>query len=214
MLIGIQTYASSLVRTWYHPERLPKALIQVYPDASFAIYNGHSWELVHQNWVKLIELPKHKIRHSMALVDQMDLFICADSGISHLAEGAGVRHLTIYTTIPPYTRNKYYLYEFAIRPSVSCSPCFTLDGTCPLNRKRALESLSDRERKILELSEQQTNIHEASLQMDTTPEALIEERNAILQKIEGMSKIVPDCVQSIDTELIIQKVKEILDPSR
>ena len=209
-IVGVHVESSSLSRTWYHPEILPTRIIDTFPKVTVLIHmGGGQWFIVKKGGQKEIQAPS--IRHSFALVERMNLLVTADSGFSHIAEALGTRHVTIYTTVPAWTRDKYYRYSYPVEPDLSCRPCFNLDRFCPENRRRAKESLNERERSILEdIPTPQVDWNELSKKYETTMEGLRNERNAIEQKIQGLSAVIPPCVKAVTPEMILERIKEIL----
>lgn len=209
-IIGLHTESSSLSRTWYHPEQLPGLLLKEYPHSTILMYLGDKkWQIIREGGGIVIE--NIEIRQAFALVSCTDLLVCSDSGFSHVAEALKVNHITTYTTVPAWTREQYYKHSYPIEPDVLCRPCFNLDRFCPENKKRAEQSLSDREKNIREdISSPDIDWAALSKKYDTIVPHLREERQAIEHKIQALSALTPDCVKAITPEIIVNKVKELL----
>src|SRR3990172_4068002 len=119
IVFTVQLNASSLVRTWYHPQHLPGAIKDAFQmPTKVIIFDGATWHMVKGKSSFPIQIPKEfdPIRASAALVGSSDMFVGADSGFSHIAEALKVKSLTVYTTVPAWTRMKYYKYSYAIEP--------------------------------------------------------------------------------------------------
>lgn len=209
-IIGLHMFASSLSRTYYRHEDVAKALLEAYPTATIIHWMGDHWIQGSKAGFKRLELPEHFLRHSVSLVKGMDLIICADSALSHYAAAVDTPSITTYTTVPPWTRGKYYPKGRGIVGDVPCHPCFNLHRYCPLNQKRAEETLSDREKQMLELEQGGAPPPEAAKVLGTHVESLNHEYNAMRQRMEGIAGMVPDCVKDITPERILAEVKEVL----
>ena len=206
--IGISLFASSLARTFYLADELPKILNDRYPDTVIFFWEGTKW-LVFINGMAVDEM-KTSRRYSAALLTIMDLFITSDSGYSHIAEALNVRQIILYTTVAWWTRSLYYKYAKIIQSSASCSPCFIIDMNCPKIEKMVWNSLSERERKLFELHTRQVPIQEATKIMQTTPMGLETEFRLAKEKINALRQQEPDCMKAITAEQVIEKVDEFL----
>lgn len=208
--IGINMFASSRARTYFDVQSLVNHAIGAIPEATFFVWDNTQWLVIRKGGMKPFG-EKTDVRKSAALVEQFDCFIGADSGFSHIAEAVGTHNVAIYTTVPAWTRNMYYQYSHDIDVEPSCSPCFTLHSLCPINRRRAMESLSDRERSILQLSHQNVPIEVAANQLSTSPDKLTQEFQAINAKMDGLASVVPDCIASVTPDMVVEKIQEALD---
>ena len=213
-VIGIQLRASSLARTWYRSEELPAKLRVLIPDARILYFEHDSltWILTEKVGGKRIEVKgEDGLRKSAALVERMDLLISADSGYSHIAAALGTPTLTLYTTVPGWTREKYYPHSHAIQSELSCSPCFTLGGWCPKQQFRAMESLPEREKRMMAYGNQKVPPQVAAKEEKMPVQAFMAACAGINQKVQAMCDIEPDCMSEISPEVIAQRAKEILD---
>ena len=213
-VIGIQLRASSLARTWYRSEELPAKLRVLVPNARI-LYFDHdrlTWILTEQVGSKQIEVGgEGGLRKSAALVERMDLLVSADSGYSHIAAALGTPTLTVYTTVPGWTREKYYPKSHAIQSKLSCSPCFTLGGWCPKQQFRAMEALPAQEKRILAYGNQKVPAPVAAKEEKMPVQAFMAAHAGIQQKLKALCAVEPDCMREISPELIAGRVKEILD---
>jgi ADP-heptose:LPS heptosyltransferase len=213
-VIGVHLQASSLARTWYRAAELPERLRTIMPDARILYFDEASkhWLLTEKVGGKRIDVSGDDgLRKSAALLSRMDLLICADSGYSHVAAAMDCPTLTIYTTVPSWTRERYYTKAHPIQSKLSCSPCFTLEGWCPRQAKRAKEQLTWREQRLLGYEEVRTPPQEAALQEHMPPQAFMAEFSAIKQKLRSMCTLEPDCMKEITPEAIAERAEEILN---
>ena len=126
-VIGIQLQASSLIRTWYKMNELPERICNEYPNDVILLFGDNAWWIFTKNGRQKFEIPEgNSLLWSAALISQMDAFIAADSGMSHIAEAVKTETIGVYTTVPAWTRTKYYKHAHPIEADVECYPCFTL----------------------------------------------------------------------------------------
>jgi len=211
--IGIQLQASTLIRTWYRANELPDLLHTKYPDKVVAIFDGGNWYALMKSGRVKVNFPDdlNPILCSCAVVSKMECFISADSGMSHIAEALNIPTIGIYTTVPAWTRTKYYDYAFPLEATCECHPCFTLHTFCPLEVKKAEESLTPRERMIIKKAEIGTNIFEVAKELSTVPRALQVELESAKKRVEAFSATEPACVKSVTPEMIMDKVDKVLN---
>jgi ADP-heptose:LPS heptosyltransferase len=212
-IIGIQLQASSLLRSWYRAKDLPEIIHKKYPNDIVIIFTGAEWTMISKNGTRKIELPENlnPLKCSAHLIFSMDAFISADSGMSHIAEAVYTPCITIYTTVPAWTRDKYYKFAYPLQASCVCSPCFTLEALCPLQKKAVEESLSDREKDIFKAGTTGISIFEVAKKYETVPMAIEQEFASINQKIQALSAHMPACVASITPDMILEKLEQVLN---
>jgi ADP-heptose:LPS heptosyltransferase len=218
-VVAVQMNASSLVRTWYHPQTLPNLIREKYPNKKIDIlfYDGATWRHIKGKYDVPVQFPKDfdPIRASAALVAASDLFIGADSGFSHISEAVKVPHITIYTTVPAWTRDKYYRFNHHIEPightfdGVRCRPCFVLDRYCPRTREAALRQLTPRELKIKEGAEKNIPPQILAQELGTTPTGLINEHKFMQERLNALLEMQSPCSMTITSDRILKKVEEI-----
>jgi len=211
-VIGIQLQASSLVRTWYNAHLLPELIHKQFPNDVVIVFSNN-WICITPSGRIELKFPEglNPLLCSAYLIAQMDCFISADSGSSHIAEAVGTHSIDIYTTVPAWTRVKYYKYAHALEPvDVACHPCFTLDTFCPLEKKKAEDTVSDREKDIITASQSGVPIQEVARKYGVPPKAIQMELESTLQRQQALATSMPACVKSITDKHIMDKVSEIL----
>ena len=184
-----------------------------YSDGVVLIYTGAEWIVISKNGKERIIFPDNlnPLVCSAWLISMMDAFISADSGMSHIAEAVGTKCITIYTTVPAWTREKYYKYSYPIEATCECAPCFALDVFCPLERKNAEKTLTSVESDIIAQQKAGTNIMEVAKKYQTVPRAIEEQFTAANQKLQALSAKMPACVAGITSEIILDKLTEVLN---
>lgn len=220
LVVVIQPNASSLVRTWYHPQQLPRAITEAYPEKNiqFIVWDGNQWVHLKGKHVFPIKPPENMdpVRASAAVVNNCDLFIGADSGFVHVAEALEIPHIAIYTTVPAWTRNKYYKYEAFLEPigntfgGVQCRPCFMLDRYCPRIREKAISQLSEREARIKQAMERNENPAEIAIELQTTQPGLMQEANLLQQRFNALIEQQAPCSLTITTDRIMEVVRTMI----
>jgi ADP-heptose:LPS heptosyltransferase len=209
-IIGVNMFASSRARSHFHYGPIVMALLKEFEGCTVLSWQDAKWTVHRKGGQKSLSDGNMSIRESAALVDQMDCLVAADSGMSHIAEAVRTENVTVYTTVPAWTRSKYYKHSHDIDIELECKPCFTLNYQCPVNRRRAMEGLSDREKEIMGMASQNIPIQQASHQLATTPDKLAQEHQSIQSRVDAVSSVIPDCIASVTGEMIVEKVKEIL----
>lgn len=212
-IIAVNTFASSRARSYFDTMPLIKDLISEIKGCTVLYWVGNAWQVIVDGGDKIL-CQEPTIRESASIIEQVDCFVCADSGFSHIAEAMGVESVGFYTTVPAWTRNKYYKHSHDIQIDLPCSPCFTLHSQCPLNRQRALESLNKRESEVFSFANSGAPIELAVSRLNTTPDKLQQELQAINMKLDSLASVTPDCLASITCDMIVDKVKEALDAKK
>jgi len=211
-LILLQPNSSALPRTIYRWDKIVKRLRKF--GGTILVWTGRAWRLERPTGQIEFEVPgttdAERVRHSAALVKHADVLVAADSGISHVAEALGVWHVTTYTTVPPWTRNKYYRYEIAVRTTANCSPCFSLERGCPLIIGHPEKYLSQRERKLLDLHRRGVPIDQAAKELNTTVEGVNQEFDSMMRRIDALKNIEPECIRKLPHDEIYKAVEKIL----
>jgi len=211
-LIGMSLYASARTRSYLNPQELVEDILDAVPGATVLLWDTDKWLAVREGGITEAVVGPD-LRQSAAIVEQMDTIVCADTGMSHIAEGVKTHSVTIYSTVPAWTRNKYYAYSHDVQVDVSCAPCFTLHTHCPINRQRALEELSDREKQIMNLSNQNVPPQQAATLLHTSPDKLFQEHQAVQSKLDAVASVIPDCIASVTPDMVVEKVEEALEVS-
>lgn len=206
--IGIHMISSSLARTWYYASVLAPLLLNKYPEGVVFFWTGASWIKYHNKQKE--DLGQYSLRQSAALVSHLDLLIASDSAFSHIAEAVNTKSLNIYTTVPAWTRSRYYKYASNLQARTECSPCFAIWSECPLAEQKALDSLSQREKMIVQLNQAKTPIETACRTLNTTPRGLELEFEAVRNKIQGLKQTEAPCLRSIDPDEVLLEADRIL----
>ncbi len=210
-VIGIQLQASSLIRSWYKAGDLPDLIHKKYPNDVVMVFAG-KWVCITPNGREGLQLPEgfNPLTASASLISEMDCFISADTGTSHIGEAVNTPTITCYTTVPAWTREKYYKYSYPIEATPECFPCFTLDTFCPLEKKKAEESLTEREKDLVDGAKNNRNPMDYAKKYNVPPKAIEMEFNAIGQKLQAIATTEPACVKSITADMILNKIDEVL----
>lgn len=211
-LFVVQTNASSLSRTWYQAEKLPKQLLEAYPKAVVAFWDtkNNVWVLISNKGVTRLEMPQmNPLRASMALVAAADLFIGADTGFSHVAEGLGVKHIAIYSTVPAWTRAKYYKFQTPIDPGEKNPEFYTFNLGLgdPLRVIEGQATLSEREKLVEKLHGEGVGVKEAAEALNTDIDGARYELQALLSKKASWERMQSKALSTVTPEMIMEKVK-------
>lgn len=209
-LIAMNTFASSRARSYFDTTPLIQEILNEVEGCTVLYWVGNAWQAIAKGGDKILA-QSPSLRESAAIIEQADCFVCVDSGLSHIAEAMGVESVSIYTTVPAWTRNQYYKHSHDVQIEIKCSPCFTLHSLCPLNRQRAMQSLNEREKQVFSIANSGAPIENAVSHLNTTPDKLQQELQAINMKLDSLASVTPDCVASITTDMIVDKVQEALD---
>ncbi|RLI91164.1 MAG: hypothetical protein DRO65_01720, partial [Candidatus Altiarchaeales archaeon] len=205
--IGIQMVASSLARTYYAAHFLPPLLAKRF-SAIVLFWDGNQW-LIFTKEGRIGNL-KCTLRQSAALVSKLNLFISADSGFSHIAEALAVPSISLYSTVPSWTRVKYYKHTIPLEVDIPCRPCFTLQRYCPARQKQAIDSLSKREKRILWAQKNRIPIQVIAQELNTTVEGISREFASIKERLESQSMIQAKCLNLISIDEILLTAENVL----
>jgi hypothetical protein len=208
----VQCSASSLSRTWYQAKHLPELLLKQYPKAVVAYWDNKAncWVMISEKGASRLDVPGiSPLRMSMALVAQADVFIGADSGFSHVAEGLGVKHIAIYSTVPWWTRAKYYKHQTVIDPGMNNPEFYTFNLGLgdPLRTQEGLASLSERERQVDALYEAGKDVTEAAEILNTEPDGARLELQALMAKKAAWERQQSKALSTVKPEMVMEKVK-------
>jgi hypothetical protein len=213
--VAIQTSASSLSRTWYQGKKLPEMILEKHPNALIAFWDQQagSWILISKEGGTKLELDgASPIRSSMALVSVSDLYIGADTGFSHIAEGLGVPNIAIYSTVPAWTRNKYYTHQIAVDPGATNPELYTFNLGLgdPLRVLEGFNGLSERERAIDDLYGLGTPVEVAAEALNTDEEGAKLELEALLRKKASFERQQSKALSSVSVEQVFKRIEEVL----
>lgn len=211
----VQTNASSLSRTWYQSEKLPELLLKEYGNALVVLWDTKSngWLMISKAGVTQLNIPNHPaLRVSMALINVADVYIGADTGFTHVAEGLGIPHIAIYSTVPWWTRAKYYKHQTPIDSGVSNPEFYTFNLGLgdPLRFAEGLESLSEREKKVDELHKAKVSAKEAAEALNTNEEGAKLELQSLGAKKASWERMQSKALSTVTAEMIVNKAKVIV----
>lgn len=214
-LMTIQTSASSLSRTWNQAKSLPDMLLKRFPEALVAYWEQSvsAWVLVSKKGATRLQIKSESpLRSSMALIACSDLYIGADTGFSHIAEGLGVKNIAVYSTVPAWTRNKYYKNQIAIDPGVHNREFYTFNLGLgdPLRVLEGLENLTEREKLIEELHKKKSTAKQAAEALNTDPEGAMLELESLLRKKASFERQQSKALSSVSAEDVFKKIEEVL----
>jgi hypothetical protein len=212
-LFVIQANSSSLSRTWYQAEKLPKMLLEAYENPAIVFWNSKQnvWIMQTREGATKLALPDHSpLRSSMALVNAADLFIGADTGFTHVAEGLGVKHIAIYSTVPWWTRAKHYKHQIPIDPGQNNKEFYTFNLGLgdPLRIQEGMASLSEREKFILELNEKGANVQQAAEALNTDEEGAKLELQSVIAKKASFERQQSKALSTVTPEMVMAEIKK------
>jgi len=124
-IIAIQTRSNDTRRTWPASEvdELSKLLADD-DDTRVLLFDwGHSvgkWE----DSERIYPVLNEKMIETSALIEQVDLVICPDSSMLHLAGALGKKIVSIFGPIPPKSRINHYSNATAVILPYPCHPCW------------------------------------------------------------------------------------------
>lgn len=208
----VQTNASSISRTWFQAEKLVKQLLTAYenPVVVFWDNKANCWVLVTQEGFTRLNVNNHPpLRVSMALVSVADMYIGADTGFTHVAEGLGVPHIAIYSTVPWWTRAKYYKHQIPIDPGEKNPEFYTFNLGLgdPLRIKEGMAGLSERERQVESLYKDGKSAQEAAEVLNTDVEGATYELQALTAKKASFERMQSKALSTVRPEDVMAKVK-------
>lgn len=211
----VQTNASSLSRTWYQAEKLPELLLKDYVDALVVYWDTktNAWLMISKAGVSKLNIPNHPpLRVSMALINVADVFIGADTGFTHVAEGLGIPHIAIYSTVPWWSRAKYYKHQTPIDPGVNNPEFYTFNLGLgdPLRFTEGLQSLSEREKQVDELHKSKASAKEAAEALNTNEEGAKLELQSLGAKKASWERMQSKALSTVSAEAVVKKVSEIV----
>ena len=216
-VIVIQTSASSLSRTWYQARKLPKMFKEKFPNCVI-----FGWEAEHNTWVMLKDGVPTKampapgvspLRFTMAMIGACDLFIGADTGFTHVAEALSVPHIALYSTVPAWTRNKYYKHQVTIDPGIQNPEFYTFNLGLgdPLRVLEGQENLSEREKLIAKMFTENRSAEYAANELNVDKEGAELELKALLTKKQSWERQQSKALSSITPERVFEESVKILE---
>jgi ADP-heptose:LPS heptosyltransferase len=213
-LIVLNPSASSKARSWYQVEKLVPMLYEKYDNLLLALWipEANTWLFSDKNGPVKKKIPiGSPLRQTMTLIGAADVVLTVDSAVSHISEGLGIKHITLYSTVPWWTRGQYYKHQTAIDPGVEHPEYYTfvLMPGDPLNMEEGERNLTDREKVIKGLYLRKATISEVCKELNTDNHGANLELDCLLKKIESFSRIQSKALSSITPELVLKKVEEL-----
>lgn len=211
----IHPFASSLARSWYQAKDLVPKLLKEYPDCKIAFWNPQysAWDLLSKKGAsKLEKLHDNPLRETMILIAASKLVVSVDTGCAHIAEGLHKKSLVIYSTVPAWTRNKYYAHQTHIDPGETNPEFYTFSLSLgdPLRVKEGMTGLSERENKILSLWETNAEVSEAMEVLNTDAQGAELELKLIMGKKQSWERQQSKALSGVSVDVVFDKIKELL----
>lgn len=216
-LFLVHPFASSLARSWFQQSQaLVLKLLEKYPQSKVLFWNPkeNRWDHVTKRGVYPVpKLCSDPLRDTMAIVGASDLVISVDTGVSHLAEALGKKSLVLYSTVPAWTRNKYYKYQTYIDMGETNPEfyTFTLGLGDPLRVKEEYAKLSERELKIEGLYRNRAGIREVCEALNTDEHGAELELRTLLAKQEAWEHQQSKALTLITPDMVLDKVGGIIN---
>jgi hypothetical protein len=196
---------------------LPDALVKRYPNALVAFWDAQNnfWVMFSKDGATRLEAPAEMspLRFSMGLVGIADLFIGVDSGFTHVAEGFGIPHIAIYSTVPAWTRNKYYKHQVAIDPGEKDPSFYTFNLGLgdPLRIKEGIENFTAREKKVFDLYENKAPLEVAMKELNTDKEGADLELQTLKAKMASFERQQSKALSTVTLEQVFSKAEELIN---
>lgn len=214
-LFVISPYASSLSRSWYQAEKLVEPLLKEYANSAVAFWTpgASAWTLfTSQGRGKLPKLAFHPLRETMTLIHASDLVISVDTGAGHIAEALDRKSLVIYSTVPAWTRNKYYKHQTHIDPG-EVDPSlytFSLGLGDPLRIKSGIDELTERESTLKAMIDAKEPIDKMMEALNTDKRGVEIEAQALANKVEAWERQQSIALSSVKPDEVLNRIKEIV----
>ena len=209
-IITINPHASSLTRTWYQAEDLIPKLLKKYssPKIFFWRPKKAQWEVFTNEGSEMYSSPiKSSLRASMAVVGASDVYIGADTGFTHIAEGLGVKNIAVYSSVPWWTRAKYYENQIPIDKEIYS---FALTLGDPHRVQEGLDNLSKKEKRLLKMNSTGKSAEEAAREFNTTVEGVNIELKAVQTKIDSFQRIQSKTLSKVTVKEIMGHIDLVL----
>jgi ADP-heptose:LPS heptosyltransferase/2-polyprenyl-3-methyl-5-hydroxy-6-metoxy-1,4-benzoquinol methylase len=126
----------------------------------------------------MVILDRFSLRQQAAIVEQMDLMVCTDSGFMHIAGALEAPMIALFSSFDANLRIKHFKNTLCLQQPYRCAPCH-LHGPCP---RQAIE-----------------NLNYAPCMASFNPDKIV---SLVTDVIEGKVQVYNDRAQ-IDGELIV-----------
>ena len=212
-VIVLNPNASSLARTWYQAKELIKPLLKKYPGAGIFFWSPSKslWEVFTTEGVSEYQSPiKSSLRASMCVVGAADVYVGADTGFTHIAEGLEIPHVAIYSSVPGWTRAQYYKHQTIIDNGYYS---FSLTLGDPYRIVEGLQDLSKQDKKLMSIHESGVSIQEAARKLNTTPEGVNLQMQAVKTRIESFERVQSKSISKVTVKEILGHINRIIEGS-
>lgn len=207
-VITLNPHASSLARTWYQAEDLIPDLLKQYENPKIFSWKPDKshWEVFTKGGRSIYTSPlKVASRASMSVLRASEVYVGADTGYTHIAEGLGVPNIAIYSSVPAWTRAKYYQHQTAIDKGPHS---FALTLGDPARIEEGLKGLSKREKQLKKLHSSGMDIEDAAKALNSTPEGVNMELQALMTKIGSFERIQSKALSKVTKKEVLELIKE------
>ncbi len=217
-VVLINPGASSCARTWYpHKfEQLVKETIEKVESSLVGVWDQkkNKWCFYDKSGEQNIDIDvSSAIRKTMIYIYYANLYIGVDTGFTHVAEGFNKKHIALYSTVPWWTRAKYYKHQTHIDPGETNPEfyTFTLGAGDPLRIKDGIDTMSKREKRLEELYKAGTESKVAAEILDTDVIGLDMEFKALKDKISSFHRQQSKALSGVKVSDVFNKIKELLN---
>jgi len=214
-LFAIHPVASSMARTWYQAKDLVPMLHEEYKDCLIACWDPgkNDWDFVVPEGRFPMKIKSDSpLRRSMIVLGACDLFIGVDTGFTHIAEGMGVEHVAIYSTVPGWTRAKYYKYQTIIDPGIEHPEYynFGIQAGDPLRIEDGMNALTEREKQVKVLYDRRAPLEEVIKELNCDKHGAELEVEIFLKKQESWDRQQSKALSDVSVDMVMDKVKELI----
>lgn len=212
-IIGIQTFASNISRRIKFPRGIGTSFFDIFPEDEYSLgiffQQDSSWHFSSKTGEKEFAIRVESIEDTIALMCAFDGMICADTGLSHIAEALEIPNVTVYTTVPSWTRIKYH--KFTIPVDSHCDRfehgCFTLKPNCEIEEEQALINLSEDDKFILEGAKQGLSVVDIADEINVEANILPQRLEMIKHQLTTSAQKIPECIRDIKFEDLLKTLK-------
>ena len=214
-VFGIHPAASSTARTWNQAKDMVPMLNEEYDGCLTALWNGEAndWGFsINGEAVPVTIKAESPLRRSMVVLAACDCFVGVDTGFTHVAEGLGVFHIAIYSTVPAWTRAEYYQHQVPIDPGEEHPEYYNFciqDGD-PLRIQDGEDSLSEREKLVNELYESRAPMEVVVKKLNCDKHGAELELEALLKKKESWNRQQSKALSDVSADMVFNKIKELM----
>lgn len=142
-IVALQARSNDVRRTW--PNKNVQELAELLSSRENTVVLLFDWGHTASTWKSkdnLFVLADRPLVETAALVEQVDLVICPDSSMLHLAGALNKKIVTIFGPIPPQSRINYYPNATAVVKKMSCHPCWYTPKCHKNDNRNYLECLT------------------------------------------------------------------------